>query len=151
MNSKRYCVNAGCPFKECEHHLVNLKNTGCKRRSVKVANMDGVCRKYIGWLVDKTSELHRAVKFQEGISNIMNNKTKTERELDSEIWIVKWKTYKFNSAGLDPKYSVEHPVIKECFKAFNCEQRARMFARELEDAMAVLQTTALPDPEVYKQ
>lgn len=46
-----YCINAGCPFKDCERHL--SKASG---QYVNVANFDGVCRRYIGHLLNELNE-----------------------------------------------------------------------------------------------
>lgn len=43
-----YCINAKCPFKDCERHLRRAKS-----RIVSVANFDGVCRRYIDHLMDE--------------------------------------------------------------------------------------------------
>lgn len=47
---KTYCINGNCPFKSCKKHLKHCRS---KKRKVWVANYDGVCRKYISWLVDE--------------------------------------------------------------------------------------------------
>ena len=49
---KTYCINNGCPFTSCEKHL---KKCRAKKRKVSVANFDGVCKKYLRWLL-KTHE-----------------------------------------------------------------------------------------------
>ena len=49
-----YCINGQCPFEECERHpskIAEAQKQG--QRFVSVANFDGVCRKYIGHLVDE--------------------------------------------------------------------------------------------------
>lgn len=46
-----YCINAECPFKDCERHLRRAKS-----RFVSVANYDGVCRRYIGHLLNELNE-----------------------------------------------------------------------------------------------
>ena len=51
-----YCRNNQCPFKDCDKHISKAKNL----YEVYIADFDGVCRRYIGWLlkeVDKESEL----------------------------------------------------------------------------------------------
>ena len=50
---KVYCINNECPFKSCNRHLTHCR---AKKRKVWVANYDGVCSKYIGWLVKKVWE-----------------------------------------------------------------------------------------------
>lgn len=52
-----YCMNQGCPFKECERHPRTLKEV---RRlhpgaMVSVTDFSGTCRDYIGWLAEKAS------------------------------------------------------------------------------------------------
>ena len=51
MKNKVYCINAQCPFKDCESHLQHLKHCNATQNDVKVSNLDGVCRRYISWLV----------------------------------------------------------------------------------------------------
>ena len=46
---KTYCINNNCPFTSCKKHL---KHCRAKKRKIKIANYDGVCRRYISWLVD---------------------------------------------------------------------------------------------------
>ena len=49
-----YCINNSCPFKECERHPSKIAKASLQGRGyVSVANYDGVCRKYIGYLVDE--------------------------------------------------------------------------------------------------
>ncbi len=44
-----YCINANCPFKDCERHLCQLKE---ENGLVSIAALDGVCRRYISYLVE---------------------------------------------------------------------------------------------------
>lgn len=44
------CINANCPFTECERHLTKIEKA---TEDVSVANFDSVCREYISYLVDK--------------------------------------------------------------------------------------------------
>ena len=49
-----YCINRDCPFKKCERHpskisKVALNGTGY----VSIANFAGVCREYIGYVLDE--------------------------------------------------------------------------------------------------
>lgn len=53
MYDKTYCVNKGCPFKECSKHLHQLKNAKDKNRKISVAALDSVCRDYISFLVEE--------------------------------------------------------------------------------------------------
>ena len=50
-----YCDNAGCPFKDCESHLIHTKKFPAGTM-ISLANYAGTCRQYIGWLVDKVSK-----------------------------------------------------------------------------------------------
>ena len=48
-----YCINNQCPFKECERHLSKISEAYIDKKGyVSVANYDGMCRKYISYLVD---------------------------------------------------------------------------------------------------
>ena len=49
-----YCINNLCPFKECERHPSKISKAAIKGKGdVSVANYDGVCRKYISYLVNE--------------------------------------------------------------------------------------------------
>lgn len=49
-----YCINGQCPFEECERHPGKIAEAARQGRGyVSVSNFDGVCRKYIGHLVDE--------------------------------------------------------------------------------------------------
>ena len=50
---KIYCVNADCPFKQCDKHLRQLKKIKDKSQYVKVANLDSVCEDYLHYLLDE--------------------------------------------------------------------------------------------------
>lgn len=52
MKDAVYCSNGNCPFGDCKKHLKNLAERNIKER-ICVADFDGVCRRYIGWLVEK--------------------------------------------------------------------------------------------------
>lgn len=54
MGDKTYCANGSCPFKDCDRHLCKAPKK--KGMMVSIAALDGVCRRYIGYLVDKISE-----------------------------------------------------------------------------------------------
>ena len=45
-----YCNNSRCPFTDCERHLTHV--TSEKELWVYLADLDGVCRRYISYLVD---------------------------------------------------------------------------------------------------
>lgn len=46
------CFNGTCPFEDCSHHPGQLKGMP-RDDTVTVMSLDAVCRRYIGWLVDK--------------------------------------------------------------------------------------------------
>lgn len=48
-----YCVNAACPYNSCEHHLINIKKLNKNVGEVRVANLDGVCKDYLDYLLDE--------------------------------------------------------------------------------------------------
>ena len=48
-----YCVNAECPFKDCERHSCHIDK---KWQFVSLAAFDGVCRRYIDYLVEVAHE-----------------------------------------------------------------------------------------------
>ena len=45
-----FCESTDCPFTECRRHKDNLKDVK-KPVVISVSMLQGVCRKYIGWLV----------------------------------------------------------------------------------------------------
>ena len=49
---RTYCVNAQCPFVDCEHHLTNAPTN----TPIVMSGMDGVCRRYIDFLVDELTK-----------------------------------------------------------------------------------------------
>ena len=55
-NQKTYCVNADCPFKECDKHLQQLKKVQDKSKYIKVASLDSVCKDYLHYLLDEIQE-----------------------------------------------------------------------------------------------
>ena len=49
-----YCSNADCPYEDCYKHLTKIKRLDKEKNPyVRMADFSGVCRKYIGYLVDK--------------------------------------------------------------------------------------------------
>lgn len=48
-----YCTNTDCPFKKCERHLSQLESEKDKTRMVSVANLGGVCREYLNYLLEE--------------------------------------------------------------------------------------------------
>ena len=52
-----YCTNKDCPFKKCERHYSKASRAALIGTGyVSVADYSGVCREYIGYLVDKSSK-----------------------------------------------------------------------------------------------
>lgn len=50
-----YCSNTVCPFKECERYPDKISEAAINGRGyVSVTDFSGVCRDYIGYLVDNT-------------------------------------------------------------------------------------------------
>ena len=45
---KTYCLNVDCPFKDCDKHICH-----CQNEIALVANFDGVCKKYISYLLNE--------------------------------------------------------------------------------------------------
>ena len=45
-----YCTNDDCPFRDCARHFNNLYGRP-RDEVVSTANLGGVCRRYIQWLV----------------------------------------------------------------------------------------------------
>lgn len=58
MDNIVYCTCRECPWSDCERHLRRLKERNEKIR-VSVANMGGVCRRYIDWLVERTNREYK--------------------------------------------------------------------------------------------
>lgn len=55
MTDITYCVNDGCPFRDCENHPWHLE--GHDPNEVhSFADLDSVCRRYIGWLAEQGVE-----------------------------------------------------------------------------------------------
>lgn len=52
MKDGVYCSNGNCPFEDCEGHLKHLAGRE-PEGEVRIAGLDGVCRRYIGWLVEE--------------------------------------------------------------------------------------------------
>lgn len=52
-----YCANAQCPFNDCERHLSKASEAAIFGRGyVSMANLDGVCKRYIRHLVDEAEK-----------------------------------------------------------------------------------------------
>ena len=52
-----YCTHAACPFEDCKRHLFHIKDL--QDKYVNVADLSGICRDYIGYVVDTLcSEKH---------------------------------------------------------------------------------------------
>ena len=53
MNEMVYCTNTDCPFKKCAKHWEQLKDDSVdKNGCANFANFGGVCRKYIGYILE---------------------------------------------------------------------------------------------------
>ena len=50
MTDINYCNNEDCPFEDCEWHWRQLEGV---EGSALFSNYGGICRRYIGYLVDK--------------------------------------------------------------------------------------------------
>lgn len=49
-----YCINTGCPFKDCDRHDSKASQAAVDGRGyVSIADYSGVCRRYISHLVDE--------------------------------------------------------------------------------------------------
>ena len=55
MKDGVYCSNGSCPFEDCKSHLKHLAGREPEGK-VRIAGLDGVCRRYIGWLVEEALE-----------------------------------------------------------------------------------------------
>ncbi len=54
MRDITYCTSTDCPSEECKIKVLNNKfNPG---EVISMADFSGVCRFYIGWLVDEIEE-----------------------------------------------------------------------------------------------
>ena len=53
MKEMTYCINTQCPFTDCNRHLCRLQK---QKGTVKVANLDGVCKRHINYIVDVSWE-----------------------------------------------------------------------------------------------
>jgi hypothetical protein len=52
-----YCNNAGCPFKSCKKHLINVKKLDRNKiKYIDTANLGGVCREYLSYVFDIINE-----------------------------------------------------------------------------------------------
>ena len=47
-----YCINSECPFRDCEKHLSKSKSKG----KVYVANFDGICKRYIAYVLEEVNK-----------------------------------------------------------------------------------------------
>lgn len=51
MDDKIYCVNEKCPYKDCNRSILTLKDYPDKRKTVNTANLGGICRRYVYWVI----------------------------------------------------------------------------------------------------
>lgn len=49
--NKTYCINSSCPFKKCDKHVWQLRNIKDKTQKISVAAFDGVCEKYLTYVL----------------------------------------------------------------------------------------------------
>lgn len=59
MDDMIYCVSERCPYKDCNRSAWQLKNEPDKSKMVSTANLAGICRRYLYWV------LHEAEKEEE--------------------------------------------------------------------------------------
>lgn len=52
MIGMTYCTNTDCPFEDCIKHWHQLKKVADVNEYANFADFGGVCRKYIGYLVE---------------------------------------------------------------------------------------------------
>lgn len=65
---KRYCVSPDCPYhNECNKSINQLRG---QEGWAVMADMSGVCRRYIGWVYEEIGEIDR------------NSETRQERQDD---------------------------------------------------------------------
>lgn len=55
MKETTYCTEIRCPFTDCEHHAKRLAGHAPDAK-ISVADLCGVCRRYIGWLLDEVDK-----------------------------------------------------------------------------------------------
>lgn len=55
-----YCTNDDCPFRDCVRHFNNLYGRS-RDEIVTAANLGGVCRRYIQWLVERVMDDENAI------------------------------------------------------------------------------------------
>ena len=49
-----YCTNTDCPFKKCERYFTKASEAAIQGKGyISIADFSGVCRDYIGYLVDE--------------------------------------------------------------------------------------------------
>lgn len=56
LYDKTFCINKDCPFHDCDRHPILLKGI---RTIVYVAPLDGVCDRYIRYLLEVQDEKDR--------------------------------------------------------------------------------------------
>lgn len=59
-----YCTNDDCPFRDCACHFRNLYGRP-RDEIVTVANLGGVCRRCIQWLVERVMDDENAIPIHE--------------------------------------------------------------------------------------
>ena len=49
-----YCINASCPFKDCERHSEKIKDAATSGKGyVSVSDWGGTCRRYISYIAEE--------------------------------------------------------------------------------------------------
>lgn len=62
-----YCSNEDCPFEDCIRHMAQLADEP-KPVIISIANFGGVCRQYIGSIVEYLCEQQEhGIHFEEGL------------------------------------------------------------------------------------
>lgn len=55
MENELFCIEKSCPFESCEKHWKHLIGRP-DRQEVRVINLSGVCRDYLGWVLDEVEQ-----------------------------------------------------------------------------------------------
>lgn len=55
MENELHCTERSCPFENCEKHWKHLIGRPDKQE-VCVINLSGVCRDYLGWVLDEVGQ-----------------------------------------------------------------------------------------------
>lgn len=55
MKNELFCIEKSCPFENCEKHWKHLIGRP-GRQEMRVINLSGVCRDYLGWVLDEVEQ-----------------------------------------------------------------------------------------------